>query len=125
MKFRKPYHDKWVEVTWETCALRNWLNNTFYTGVFSSSERDRIIKTTVYADPNPTEYSDSGNATEDKIFILSIAEANYYFAGNLERMSEVTQYAARQGYVFNDGQTVDFGDNTGVTVRPVMWISID
>ena len=37
---------------WESCPLRSWLNNEFYSG-FSSQEKSRIMETNVINDVNP------------------------------------------------------------------------
>ena len=95
----QPYNTELTDVTWETCSLRNWLNNTFYSGTFTEDERALIADSTVYAQANPQyKYStDPGNDTTDKVFLLSINEVEEYFSSNEERMCVPTAYAIENG----------------------------
>ena len=44
----RQYHVKYNNQTfYENCALRSWLNDTFYMEAFSSEERTRILQTTL------------------------------------------------------------------------------
>ncbi len=104
----KPYNEEWVDVTWETCTLRSWLNSTFCTTVFSKAEQGRIATAKVKNGDNP-EYGTEGETTEDKVFLLSIGEAMRYFDPDLEiddpaRRAKVTAYAeAQDAYVNSAG----------------------
>jgi hypothetical protein len=89
----KPYNTEDEDVTWETCTLRTWLNETFLNEAFSEAEQTIIQTTEVSADRNPDWSTDPGNATKDKIFLLSINEANKYFASDEARMCVPTTYA--------------------------------
>ena len=74
----KPFNEKKVAVTWETCTLRKWLNDEFYNTAFNATEQDCILKTHLV-----TEDSKWGvhpvNDTNDNIFLLSIKEVTTYF----------------------------------------------
>jgi len=70
----KPYNDKIEDVTWETCTLRKWLNNDFYSTAFSSSEQLRIVTNIVVNSDTPDNGNLGGNDTSDKLFLLSYAE---------------------------------------------------
>ena len=39
----KRYNDTKVDVTWESCSLRKWLNEDFYNSAFSDEEKNRIV----------------------------------------------------------------------------------
>ena len=39
----KPYTVDQVDVTWETCTLRAWLNEEFYNEAFSDEEASRVM----------------------------------------------------------------------------------
>ena len=93
----KPYNTEWENVTWETCTLRTWLNETFLNEAFSGEEQSMIQTTEVSADKNPDYSTDPGNATNDKIFVLSVNEANEYFASDEARMCVPTAYAIANG----------------------------
>ena len=93
----KKYNETEVDVTWETCTLRGWLNNDFINTAFMAEEKAMIPTVTVSADKNPLYSTNPGNATLDKIFLLSITEANKYFASSEERECKSTEYAEAQG----------------------------
>ena len=75
----KRYNNEYKDVTWETCTLRNWLNNDFYNSAFSSSEQNKIETTNVINNNNIDHGTNGGNNTNDKIFCLSIDEVRKYF----------------------------------------------
>ncbi len=83
-------------ITWEQCSLRSWLNGAFYEAAFSANHQQMIQSTTVSADENPSYSTSPGNNTTDKVFLLSITEANKYF-NNEARKSAATYYARAQG----------------------------
>lgn len=88
-----PYNTEKEYVTWEQCTLREWLNSTFIDIAFTKKEKDMISTVTVSADKNPKYDTDPGNATEDKVFLLSIEEVNGYFSSDEDRKCEMTKYA--------------------------------
>lgn len=93
----KPYNQSRDYVTWETCSLRNWLNNDFINAAFTAEERAKIPTVTVSADKNPEYNTNPGNATKDKVFLLSIVEAEKYFTSDEARMCVPTEYAISNG----------------------------
>lgn len=93
----QPYNSKCVDVTWETCTLRQWLNIDFINAAFSDNEKARILTVPVSADKNPNYSTNPGNVTKDKIFLLSVAEVNKYFSNKESRKCARTAYAAAQG----------------------------
>ena len=79
----KPYNTEKTDATWERCTLRGWLNQEFLNKAFSSTEQKAILTTNVDNSRSQgySEWSTSGgNNTQDKIFLLSYAEAHQYFA---------------------------------------------
>ena len=38
----QQYNTSFTDVTWETCSLRKWLNETFLNAAFSSTEQNSI-----------------------------------------------------------------------------------
>ena len=105
----KPYNNKRIDMTWEKCTLRSWLNNDFCNRAFSAEEKKRILVSNVTADKNPQCDTDPGSATKDSVFLLSITEANKYFASDEARMCVVTDYAIQQGAWTLDDYTADGG----------------
>ena len=93
----KPYNTSKAEVTWESCTLRKWLNEDFFNTAFSDGEKAMIPTVTVSADENPDCDTDPGNATQDKVFLLSIPEASRYFKNNEARTCVPTACAIGNG----------------------------
>lgn len=98
----KPYNQSWESVTWETCSLRNWLNNDFINAAFTAEERAMIPTVTVSADKNLVSSTDPGNATKDKVFLLSIVEAEKYCTSDEARRCVPTEYAISNGAYTSD-----------------------
>jgi hypothetical protein len=136
---RKPYNKQGGSVTWETCPLRQYLNGKFFQTTFSAAEQSRIAAVTNENPNNPRYGTDGGNATEDKVFLLSIDEARKYFASNSSRVASDLQgdadwwwlrsqgrhprYAAAVG---SDGGVNDSGLNVNGAggVRPALWLNL-
>lgn len=85
------YNKTYKKVTWETCAMRSWLNgygsssngdgidyssDNFIDRAFSDTEQAAILTTNVVNDDNPEYGTEGGNNTQDKIFLLSIDEVS-------------------------------------------------
>ena len=101
----KQYHRYDAKVTWETCSLREWLNNDFLQAAFTPEEQSAILTTDV---PNDSKQcygwsTSGGKDTQDKIFLLSYAEAFKYFKikfgvkNNVEARIVPTAYASKAG----------------------------
>ena len=91
------YHWQSASVTWETCSLRSYLNSNFYNGVFSDSERQRILQTWI-SNPGSSAYGTyGGNETLDHVFLLSIDELKYYFPYEALRKAQPTALARFHG----------------------------
>ena len=94
------YYSQYVDMTWQKCSLRTWLNGTFLNKAFTSNEQKGIVTTNV--DNSKSQgYSGwstkGGNNTQDKVFLLSYAEAWKYFKDDNARMCVPTEYAVNQG----------------------------
>lgn len=101
----KPYNQSRDYVTWETCSLRNWLNNDFINAAFTAEERAMIPTVTVSADMNPEYNTNPGNATKDKVFLLSIVETEKCFTSAEARECILTEYATSNGAWTSDSYT--------------------
>ena len=139
--------------TWETCSLRKWLNGDFINDAFSPEEQSKLQITNVSADKNPKFDVDYGNATMDKVFLLSVAEVEKYFISDESRIADLhsavsNEYYSDTWWLRTSGVSFDtYGKtyyrygavcigNTGAVsyggnpadningVRPAMWISI-
>ena len=90
----QKYNERFVEITWEQCTMRSWLNgygsssniygedygnDNFIERAFMTAERKAILTTTVKTGNNTycllpgDKYSNTpgGNDTQDKIFLMS------------------------------------------------------
>ena len=90
----KPYNEEYTDVTWATCTLRTWLNDTFLNTAFTSAEQAAIKNTSVVNDDNPYHGTEGGENTTDKVYLLSIAEVSntaYGFNGDFQTSSETRE----------------------------------
>ena len=101
----QQYDQGYSSVTWETCSLRSWMNNSFLNNAFSDDELDVIETTLVKAIKTEDFDTDPGNDTRDKIFALSIEDAEKYFDSDEARKCQPTAYAKRrEAYVGENGR---------------------
>ncbi len=125
----KPYNTEMVDVTWETCNLRAWLNGDFLNTAFTEKEQSAILLTEVdnsdtqgfdwaafgWAVTNPT----GGNNTQDRIFLLSYAEANRYLGvtvddtDNMKFRVKPTAQAIQNGALASSDYKTAAGDAAG------------
>ena len=98
----EEYNNDRTNVTWETCSLRKWLNNSFIISAFSKYEQAMIPSVTVSANNNPEYSTNPGQATKDQVFVLSIEEVNKYFASDVARQCKATAFATATGAYVND-----------------------
>lgn len=113
----QPYHSDKSPVTWESCALRSWLNNDFLNRAFTAEEQAAIRVTEVSntsAQGLDEWANNSGPDTQDQVFLLSYAEANRYFSitkddkENTGARIEPTPYAlSRKAYTDETLVTAD------------------
>ena len=93
----KKYNDDYAPATWESCTLRAWLNGEFRNAAFSPSEQLVIPAVAVTAQANPEYATAQGNDVTDRVFLLSVTEAQNYFASDEARICGATDYAVAQG----------------------------
>ena len=110
------YHTSWTNITWAECSLRAYLNNNFYNSIaFSNEDRSRIIQVTNVNLDNQWHGAPGGVDTNDRIFLLSIAEMVKYFgdSGQLEnRPPDPDAWQIDDQY--NSNRIATFNDNPGV-----------
>ncbi|MBR2590643.1 MAG: hypothetical protein IKE65_06950 [Clostridia bacterium] len=104
------YNDKNAPTDWEHCALRKWLNKDFIETAFTPQESKRILTSTVSDDVNENYPIDIGNDTKDKVFCLSITEAEKYFADNRDRMCPITTHAYEKGAHVSEQKYASVGE---------------
>lgn len=108
-----PYNEKKVDVTWETCTLRKWMNNDFINKAFSNSQEAQIATVTNQNPGFGRKRKKGGNATQDRIFAISFDEAVKYFRDDNDRMAAVTGHTIKQGGFGSDDFSLRNGDKTG------------
>lgn len=149
---RITYNEKRTAVTWETCTLRKWMNNDFISKAFSSDEQNKIATVTNINTDNSGYGTKGGNSTQDKVFALSMDEADEYFLSGKSMIAKSTPYAVKMGAWFNkksgssywwlrssglsgshaaivnsrDGISADghYVNCTNVAVRPALWLNL-
>ena len=62
-------------VTWESSTIRKTLNTSFIASAFDDNQRSRILDTDVVAEKNENYDTSPGKNTVDKVFLLSLSEA--------------------------------------------------
>lgn len=100
----QPYHTEEVIVTWEQCSLRAWLNSDFYNRAFNTEEKRAVLITNVDNGNGSGMWDYGGNNTQDKVFLLSFAEAVKYYDVQYSHISDTnkseaapTEYAIKRG----------------------------
>ena len=154
--FLRAFNDElspYAKITWSNCQLRTWLNETFIQTAFSPDHQSRILLTEVIAETNPVVHTYPGTNTKDKLFLLSMEEANRYFDSDEARRCFGTAFCYAQGAekdsdgacwwwlrtpgietssvteVVPSGAVFANGFSCGhvpnLAVRPAMWIDLD
>lgn len=120
----QPYNKDNTSVTWETCTLRTWLNSTFYNKAFSSAEQAAILTTDVDNSKNQC-YSgwntSGGNNTQDKVFLLSYAEANKYFGVTYDNSSNTKSRVVPTAYAIAQGEWTSPSNKTADGTDAGWW----
>jgi serine/threonine protein kinase len=92
------YNLEKTDVTWETCTLREYLNDEFYSS-FSSDDKMQIVQTRINNNANQWYGISGGNDTDDYIFLLSLEETVKYFGDSGQLQTRVN---ASPAYMIND-----------------------
>lgn len=139
----RPYNEEYVEVTWEQCDLREYLNAEFLNNAFSEVDIEHITETNVCT-PDNLEYGCGtlgGNDTNDKIFLLSLNEVEKYLPDEKARITSLlgeehagwwwlrTPGVRNDCAVFvgPDGSFEIYGDEVYDDypgVRPALWLDL-
>lgn len=113
----QSYHSQRADVTWQECSARTWLNGTYLSEIFSSSEQKILV-------PN------SAGKLTDSVFLLSVAELERY--GTLLEKTDYNWWLRTSGdtpetavFVSPSNQMMEYGypvDNTDIRLRPAVWV---
>ena len=141
------YNNSYNQITWQNCTLRNWLNETYYKQYFSEEEQSVILETELENKGSKKYGTRSEYNTTDRIFCLSIKEAEKYFTSEADRIAmtedgsiafwwlrdvwdsdeECVASGVYSGNICAWGHSISFYENEKgetATVRPAMWVSV-
>ena len=99
----RKFHRRNIAVSWKDCELRKWLNGPFLEETFSAEERLKIGGSCLSNDGNPEYGTPGGRETQDRIFCLSIAEAQRYFPNDAARKCQPADAAVTHDSFISDG----------------------
>ena len=105
----QPYHNEWVDVTWEACTLRTYLNGEFLEK-FSTQEQEKICEIENVNWDNQWFGISGGSNTKDKVFLLSIEEAVKYFGDSGQFKNKKPDNAFSINDEYNGARTVKFNN---------------
>ena len=88
----KKYNETAANMTWENCDLRAWLNDEFMSTAFNEAEAALIQEVENINSRNPVYYTEGGNNTLDRVFLLSIDEINLYLPVMTDRLCVTSAY---------------------------------
>ncbi|MBQ8606053.1 MAG: InlB B-repeat-containing protein [Clostridia bacterium] len=101
-----PYNSPKASVSWSTCTLRTWLNGTFYNSAFTAEEKSVVIYGDIFTARNKSTGIGSDMTTKDRVFLLSLEEADSLQNYALKK-GTATAHAKAQGCLVN---SKDIGD---------------
>ena len=96
----RPYNAEGGDTTWETCSLRQWLNEDFLNEAFSEEEQAMLVPMTLPADANPEYPTPAGNDTEDRVSLPSLREVEAWNTNGNLSFCYASYYARTQGVRF-------------------------
>ncbi|MCL1879820.1 MAG: DUF6273 domain-containing protein [Actinomycetia bacterium] len=111
---RHPYNVEDVDVTWETCSLRRYLNGDFLDKL-SAQEQEQVLEVSNTNANNQWYGTPGGNDTKDKVFLLSLDEVVKYF-GDSGQLANKPADAADNWYINDqyDKNRVVLYEGTGI-----------
>lgn len=102
------FHSSVKGVTWEDSALREWLGGSFADAAFSDAEKAAIVTVKNTTADNFDYVIDSGNDTNDSVFVLSREQVEEYFHSNSYgwELAKPSEYADNAAVYSDDGETL-------------------
>lgn len=92
------------ELIWETADLRKWLNSDFYKNAFTEKEQEVIRITDVKHEDDFLK----GNDTKDRIFLLSVNDAEKYFSNDIDRLAYYYDRVIGDWWLREDNRSEDY-----------------
>lgn len=96
----QQYHNEDVDITWENCSLRKWLNEDFYNTAFSDEEKAIISPISLENPANKSSGIEGGNPTVDTVWMFGEYDARNY----MELMSKDNGQVPTTDYVQSLGE---------------------
>ena len=109
----REYHEEWKSAVWAKCDLRKWLNGEFIDKAFDKEDLGKIAEISIQNQDNIPCGKEDGITTKDKVFALSLDEAQMYFRDDKDRRAAVTPYAKKQGSFYRDDYITSDGQPAG------------
>ena len=144
------YQQAYEATCWESSTIRKFLNEEFFKKAFTEDERELIVTTKIETPDNSMYGTDGGSFAYDKVFLLSVEEAQLYYTDEETRQLNPTNMARRKGMNVNpntgsgwwwlrtmgkvpdmaavvsvDGEINMEGERVNIIsggVRPAMWV---
>ena len=125
LDLRKYNSEEIKNTTWEVSTLREWLNSEFLDACFTKDEQIKIPSTFITGETS--DKKTSHNPTYDKVFILSLLEAEQYFTSDDVKISALTQYAEskKSDYYFSASDDVGYYLRTLRVDSPYVAFSVN
>lgn len=139
--------------SWAASGLRMWLNSTFIDDAFSSDEQAGLILSKITAPKwvfrGGLYYPNDGEYVQDKVWLLTLNEANQYFRSDIDRQSRGSNFAKYHGLQHQSGKCcwwvrsrgimaacpesvchdgtdrLDLTMGMNLGVRPVIWLDLN
>lgn len=116
----KPYHEeRSLDIKWEDCSLRGWLNHEFYESAFTDEEQEKILLSTSEGFPKYNsrvpghDYDYLERETEDYVFLLSYTEVYQYIGNTHGRESDPDRFCYPTEYAENNTDIKLYNDVCG------------
>lgn len=108
----KEYDERGGKTSWEKSTLRAWLNKKFFKAAFDEEEREYIIDSKIENKGNKNFKTKGGRNTTDRVFLLSLKEAQTYFKSDESRKAKLTPYAIKRlGKIWGKSQKALWRDH--------------
>jgi len=104
---KRLYNVEFKSATWETCTLRKYLNGEFYNEL--GAVKSSIADTPNNNPSNPSFSTTGGNATNDKVFLLSIDEVRRYFGDSTAALRKIRKGEYSYSNKNNLNRIADYG----------------
>jgi hypothetical protein len=128
----RAFHGAKADAKWDSSDLRKYLNSNFLQK-FTAGDQSLILETTISNPEHPKFGTPGCPDTADRIFLLSIEEAESYFADDRDRSAGKMWWLRSHGHpnsaarVNSDGSIYEAGGALGTArgLRPALWLKAE